>query len=141
MRIALAVALGLVAGAVVMWTSGNDPLEAYRAMLAGSLGVSPSASLGEALNRHGLARGLYEPIHGSAPDIAGKGIANPIGTILSLAMMLRHSLGLEREATAVEAAVERALLAGHRTADLAQAGETALSTAEMTAVIVQGLEA
>jgi 3-isopropylmalate dehydrogenase len=74
-----------------------------------------------------------------APDIAGKGIANPIGAILSLAMLLRHSLGLETEAHAVEAAVERALLNGHRTADLAQAGKTTLNTAEMTALIVSAL--
>ena len=66
-------------------------------MLASSLGVLPSASLGDG------KRGLYEPIHGSAPDIAGKGIANPIGTILSVALLLRHSLGLEREAATVEA--------------------------------------
>lgn len=119
----------------------GDILTDEASMLTGSLGNLPSASLGEALNRHGLPRGLYEPIHGSAPDIAGKGIANPIGAILSLAMMLRHSLGLEREATAVEAAVEHALLGGHRTADLAQAGETALNTAQMTDLIVQGLAA
>jgi 3-isopropylmalate dehydrogenase len=109
-------------------------------MLTGSLGNLPSASLGQALNSHGHPRGLYEPIHGSAPDIAGKGIANPLGAILSLAMLLRHSLDLEREAAAVEAAVERALLGGYRTADLAQGAETPLSTGEMTALVVEALE-
>jgi 3-isopropylmalate dehydrogenase len=90
------------------------PDEASR--LAGSLGLLPSASLGE-----GTA-GLYEPIHGSAPDIAGRGIANPYGTILSAAMLLRHSLGLEAEARAVEDAVGAAIAAGVRTADIAAHG-------------------
>ena len=88
-------------------------------MLAGSLGVSPSASLGDG------TRGLYEPIHGSAPDIAGRGIANPIGTILSVALLLRHSLGLETEAAEIESAVYRAVEAGLRTADIASAGVNA----------------
>lgn len=92
-------------------------------MLAGSLGLSPSASLGDA------RRGLYEPIHGSAPDIAGRGIANPVGTILSAALLLRHSLGLEAEARAIEKAVGRALDEGLRTADVA-GGQPAASTAE-----------
>ena len=82
-------------------------------MLAGSMGMLPSASLGDG------TRGLYEPIHGSAPDIAGQGIANPLATILSAAMMLRHSLGQEDAAQALERAVERALDAGYRTPDLA----------------------
>jgi 3-isopropylmalate dehydrogenase len=90
----------------------GDILTDEAAVLAGSLGLLPSASLGEG------TLGLYEPIHGSAPDIAGKGIANPIGTILSAALLLRHSLGLENEAAAVERAVERALADGLRTADL-----------------------
>ena len=77
----------------------GDILTDEASMLAGSMGLLPSASLGEG------RRGLYEPIHGSAPDIAGKGIANPYATILSVAMLLRHSLGLETEAAAVEAAV------------------------------------
>ena len=76
------------------------------------MGLLPSASLGAG------GPGLYEPIHGSAPDIAGKGIANPVGTILSAALLLRHSLGLEGEALAVEAAVDAALASGARTADL-----------------------
>jgi 3-isopropylmalate dehydrogenase len=94
----------------------GDILTDEASMLAGSLGLLPSASLGE------TSVGLYEPIHGSAPDIAGRGIANPLGTILSAAMLLRYSLGLEREAAAVEAAVGEALAGGLRTADIASAG-------------------
>ncbi|AUX43072.1 3-isopropylmalate dehydrogenase [Sorangium cellulosum] len=90
----------------------GDILTDEAAVLAGSLGLLPSASLGEG------TRGVYEPIHGSAPDIAGKGIANPIGTILSAAMLLRHSLRLEKEAAAVERAVAQAIAGGARTADL-----------------------
>ena len=90
----------------------GDILTDEAAVLAGSLGMLPSASLGDG------TRGLYEPIHGSAPDIAGQGIANPIGTILSAAMLLRHSLGLRREADAVERAVASAISDGLRTADL-----------------------
>ncbi len=96
--------------------SGNlfgDILTDEAAMLAGSMGMLPSASLGD-----GKA-GLFEPIHGSAPDIAGQGIANPLATILSAAMLLRHSLGEEDAARAIETAVERALDAGYRTPDLA----------------------
>jgi len=101
----------------------GDILTDEASMLAGSLGLSPSASLGDG------KRGLYEPIHGSAPDIAGKGIANPVGTILSVALLLRHSLGLETEARAIESAVAKALDSGLRTADIA-AGGKAVSTAE-----------
>ena len=90
----------------------GDILTDEASVLAGSMGLLPSASLGAG------GPGLYEPIHGSAPDIAGQGIANPIGTILSAALLLRHSLGLEREAAAVEAAVDGVLTAGARTADL-----------------------
>jgi len=90
----------------------GDILTDEASVLAGSMGLLPSASLGDD------GPGLYEPIHGSAPDIAGQGIANPLGTILSAAMLLRHSLGLEREARAVEAAVDGVLASGARTADL-----------------------
>jgi 3-isopropylmalate dehydrogenase len=114
----------------------GDILTDEASVLSGSMGILPSASLGEARNRHGCPRGLYEPIHGSAPDIAGKGIANPIGTIMSLAMMLRHSFGLSQEADDVESAVYRALEAGHRTAELSTNGQKALGTKEMTAQIV-----
>jgi 3-isopropylmalate dehydrogenase len=100
----------------------GDILTDEAAMLAGSLGLLPSASLGEG------RRGIYEPIHGSAPDIAGRGIANPYGTILSVALLLRHSLGLGAEASALERAVEEALSSGARTADLVAAGTAALST-------------
>ena len=96
----------------------GDILSDEAAVLAGSLGVLPSASLGERRTEHGTF-GLYEPIHGSAPDIAGRDVADPIGTILSAAMLLRTSLGREDAAGAIEAAVGRALDDGWRTADLA----------------------
>jgi 3-isopropylmalate dehydrogenase len=108
----------------------GDILTDEASMLAGSLGLSPSASLGDG------KRGLYEPIHGSAPDIAGKGIANPVGTILSAALLLRHSLGLEAEARAIEGAVSAALTQGLRTADIAGGGKS-LGTAEAGAAIVE----
>jgi 3-isopropylmalate dehydrogenase len=95
----------------------GDILTDEASMLAGSLGLSPSASLGDG------KRGLYEPIHGSAPDIAGKGIANPVGTILSAALLLRHSLELTAEAAAIERAVAMALDQGLRTADIAAGGK------------------
>jgi len=107
----------------------GDILTDEAAVLPGSLGVLPSASLGEG------RFGLYEPIHGSAPDIAGRGIANPVGTILSAAMLLRHSLELTDEAAAVETAVERALASGARTGDLGGS----LGTAAMLDVITAAL--
>ena len=107
----------------------GDILTDEASMRAGSLGLLPSASLGSG------KLGLYEPIHGSAPDIAGKGIANPIGTILSAAMLLRHSLDLNSEAQAVEKAVSRAISDGARTADLVVSGG-AISTSEMGDAIV-----
>ena len=109
----------------------GDILTDEASVLAGSLGLLPSASLGEG------TRGLYEPIHGSAPDIAGKGIANPLGTILSSAMLLRHSLGLEEEARAVEKAVDVAVTGGARTGDMG--AEKPLSTREMGAAVLAGL--
>ena len=111
----------------------GDILTDEGAMLAGSLGVLPSAALGTG------AKGLYEPIHGSAPDIAGRGIANPTGTILSAALLLRHSLGLDAEAQQIEQAVERALTNGAKTADLTSDGRDALSTEAMGAAIRQAL--
>jgi 3-isopropylmalate dehydrogenase len=98
-------------------------------VLAGSLGVLPSASLGEG------TLGVYEPIHGSAPDIAGQGIANPVGTILSAAMLLRHSLGLEAEAARVEQAVDKAIAEGARTRDLSGS----LSTSAMGQAVLDRL--
>ncbi len=117
----------------------GDILTDEASVLSGSMGNMPSASLGDTLNSLGKPRGLYEPIHGSAPDIAGKGIANPLGTILSAAMLLRHSLGLEGEAQAVEQAVDRVLRSGARTLDLARAAEPTLNTQQMTAAVIQAL--
>jgi 3-isopropylmalate dehydrogenase len=111
----------------------GDILTDEASMLAGSMGMLPSASLGDA------TRGLYEPIHGSAPDIAGKGLANPCGAIGSAALLLRHSLGLHAEAAAVEAAVDAAIRDGARTADIATPGFDALSTAAMTDRIIAKL--
>jgi 3-isopropylmalate dehydrogenase len=111
----------------------GDILTDEASMLAGSLGLLPSASLGDG------KRGLYEPIHGSAPDIAGRGIANPVGTILSVAMLLRHSLELVREADALEAAVSQALDGGARTPDIAISGERALTTREMGDAVLGSL--
>ncbi len=111
----------------------GDILTDEASMLAGSLGMLPSASLGD------TRRGLYEPIHGSAPDIAGKGIANPCGMIASVAMLLRHSLELEQEAALVETAMQAVIADGARTADLATGDEQVLSTAEMTAAILNEL--
>ncbi len=111
----------------------GDILSDEASMITGSIGMLPSASIGE------TGRGMYEPIHGSAPDIAGKGIANPIATILSCAMMLRYSFGLTAEAAAIEAAVEKTLNDGCRTADIAHTGETVLTTSEMGANIRNNL--
>jgi 3-isopropylmalate dehydrogenase len=86
-----------------------------------------------------VRRGLYEPIHGSAPDIAGRGIANPIGTILSVALMLRHSFGLEQEARAVEQAVSETIEQGRVTPDIAPRGSSALSTAEVGGAVAAAL--
>lgn len=102
----------------------GDILSDQAGGVVGGLGMLPSASIGGPV-------GLYEPVHGSAPDIAGRGIANPLGAILSVAMLLRHSFRLEREAACVESAVKSVLEAGHRTRDLARAGQTSLSTSEM----------
>ena len=111
----------------------GDILTDEASMLAGSLGMLPSASLGDG------SVGLYEPIHGSAPDIAGMGIANPCAAIASAAMMLRHSLGLEAEAAAVEQAIAAAIASGARTADIVAAGDTRLTTDAMTTRIVSCL--
>jgi 3-isopropylmalate dehydrogenase len=102
----------------------GDILTDEAAVITGSIGMLPSASLG-------AGTGLYEPIHGSAPDIAGKGIANPLGTILSVAMMFRHSLDNEPAARLIETAVEKVLSEGYRTADMMQEGLTLCSTTEM----------
>jgi 3-isopropylmalate dehydrogenase len=122
----------------------GDILTDEASMLAGSLGVLPSASLGDdtpAIDGEGprVRRGLYEPIHGSAPDIAGRGIANPIGTILSVALMLRHSFGLEQEARAVEQAVAATIDQGRVTADIAPRGARSYSTADVGSAIAAAL--
>jgi 3-isopropylmalate dehydrogenase len=121
----------------------GDILSDEAAVLAGSLGMLPSASLGDRRTAHGRF-GLYEPIHGSAPDIAGQDAANPAGTILSAAMLLRWSLGLEQAAADVERAVAAALADGYRTADLLppdgdRAGLRVVGTQEMTGAIVDRL--
>jgi 3-isopropylmalate dehydrogenase len=111
----------------------GDILSDEAAMLGGSIGLLASASVGGRV-------ALYEPVHGSAPDIAGQRTANPLASILSAALLLRHSLGCEAEASAVERAVEKALDDGLRTADLARPGEPALSTSEMGDAVLARLE-
>ncbi|HET7274408.1 MAG TPA: isocitrate/isopropylmalate family dehydrogenase, partial [Longimicrobiaceae bacterium] len=117
----------------------GDILTDEASMLAGSMGLLPSASLGAEQGDGRTRIGLYEPIHGSAPDLAGQRVANPLGTILSAAMLLRHSLGLEAEAKAVEAAVERVIGAGLRTRDLAAPHEPWVGTEKMGAAVVDTL--
>lgn len=112
----------------------GDILSDETSVLAGSMGMLPSASLGEG------RFGLYEPIHGSAPDIAGQGIANPLAAILSAAMLLRHSLGLENEAQAVEAAVAATLDAGHRTLDIASPNQPTVTTQQMGDQVTQSFD-
>jgi 3-isopropylmalate dehydrogenase len=108
----------------------GDILSDQAGGIVGSLGLLASASIGGKV-------GLYEPVHGSAPDIAGKGIANPLGAILSVAMLLRHSFRLEKEAASIEAAVSHVLGKGHRTADLAAPDQRRVSTAEMGQLVVE----
>ena len=117
----------------------GDILSDCAAMVAGSLGMLPSASLGP-LRPDGGRHALYEPIHGSAPDIAGKGIANPLGAIMSFALCLRFSLGLAQEADRLERAVDAAIFHGARTADIAQPGEKVVSTKAMGDAVVAELE-
>ncbi len=107
-------------------------------MLAGSMGMLPSASLGTRRTEHGQF-GLYEPIHGTAPDITGQGKANPLAAILSGAMLLRHSLSLSREADAVVEAVASVVRAGYRTPDIASRGESTISTREMGEAVERAL--
>jgi 3-isopropylmalate dehydrogenase len=112
----------------------GDILTDEASMLAGSMGMLPSASIGEGV------KGLYEPIHGSAPDIAGQGIANPCGMILSIALLLRYSLKLEDEASFLEKSIENVISAGARTKDIATAGQVVLNTEEMTNCIIRDLK-
>jgi len=123
-------------GAFDVIATGNmfgDILSDEASMLAGSMGMLPSASLAEG------KFGLYEPVHGSAPDIAGQGIANPLATILSVAMMLRTTFGLIEEADAVEKAVDAVLAAGHHSPDLAGANEPTVGTQEMGDLVVEAI--
>jgi len=113
----------------------GDILSDEAAVITGSLGMLPSATIGGAVN-------LYEPVHGSAPDIAGTGKANPLGAILTAAMVLRHSANLEQDAAAIESAVAQVLAAGHRTADIARGGaanQNLVSTQEMGKLVHQAL--
>jgi 3-isopropylmalate dehydrogenase len=117
----------------------GDILSDCAAMASGSLGMLPSASLGP-VDKSGRRKALYEPVHGSAPDIAGKGIANPLGSILSVAMMLRMTLNRPDDADLLEKAVDIALAAGARTADIAERSATRLSTGEMGDAVLNALE-
>jgi 3-isopropylmalate dehydrogenase len=117
----------------------GDMLSDQASMLTGSLGLLPSASLG-AKNKDGEMRAMYEPIHGSAPDIAGKGLANPIATILSFAMALRYSLDLDKEADLLENAVQKVLNDGLRTKDIMSEGKKEVSTSQMGDAIISKLQ-
>lgn len=112
----------------------GDILSDEAAMITGSIGMLPSASLGD------TTLGMYEPVHGSAPDIAGQELANPLATIMSAAMMLRYSLGQDDLATKIETAVDKALTDGARTKDIALPGETTLTTTQMTNAVIANME-
>ncbi len=111
----------------------GDILSDEASMITGSIGMLPSASLGE------NNKGMYEPVHGSAPDIAGQEKANPIATIMSMAMMLKYSFNLHEESQNIEAAVKKALDEGHRTLDIASKGEKVVGTKEMTEIILKNI--
>lgn len=119
---------------IVTENTFGDILSDEASMLTGSIGMLPSASLGSTKNR-----AMYEPIHGSAPDIAGKGIANPIATILSVAMMLKYSFDMEDASNAIETAVEKVLSKGYRTADIARPGARKASCSEMGEAVLKEL--
>lgn len=124
---------------LVMPNMFGDILSDCAGAISGTLGMLPSASL-SAADEHGRRRALYEPIHGCAPDIAGQGIANPCGSILSVAMMLEHTFGRHEDATLIEDAVEAVLGAGIRTPDIAPAGVTPVSTAELGDAVIAALD-
>ncbi|OGQ26232.1 MAG: 3-isopropylmalate dehydrogenase [Deltaproteobacteria bacterium RIFCSPHIGHO2_02_FULL_50_15] len=109
----------------------GDILSDAAAMLTGSIGMLPSASVGEAKNSLGRSRGMYEPVHGSAPDIAGQGVANPLATLLSCGMMLKYSLGQDRAASLIEQAIVTVLNEGYRTADIMEEGMKKVGTQKM----------
>ena len=117
----------------------GDMLSDEASMLTGSLGLLPSASLGSK-SKNGKMRAMYEPIHGAAPDIAGKGIANPIATILSFAMALKYSLNLDKESSSLEKAVQSVLDEGLRTKDILSKGMKEVSTSEMGDAIISKLQ-
>ena len=119
----------------------GDMLSDVAAMLTGSLGMLPSASLGEVDPKTKKRRALYEPVHGSAPDIAGKGLANPIAMIASFGMALRYSFGMAKEADLIDKAIAGALAKGLRTADIKSEGTTAVGTADMGGAILKEMEA
>jgi len=119
----------------------GDMLSDVAAMLTGSLGMLPSASLGEVDPKTKKRRALYEPVHGSAPDIAGKGLANPIAMIASFGMALRYSFGMGKEADLIDKAIAGALAKGLRTADIKSEGTTVVGTAEMGGAILKEMEA
>ena len=116
----------------------GDMLSDEAAMLTGSLGLLPSASLGER-DKNGRIRSLYEPVHGSAPDIAGKNISNPIATILSFSMALKHSFDLEKESVLLDEAVQKVLDKGLRTKDIMSPGKKEISTSDMGDAIISNL--
>ena len=118
----------------------GDMLSDVAAMLTGSLGMLASASLGEVDPKSKKRRALYEPVHGSAPDIAGKGVANPIAMIASFAMALRYSFGMIKEADLIEKAIAAALDKGLRTADIASPGTQTVGTAQMGDAIIAEVE-
>ena len=112
----------------------GDILSDIAAMMTGSIGMLPSASL------NSENKGMYEPVHGSAPDIAGKGVANPLATILSAAMMLRYSFGLDKPATQIEMAIDKTLEQGFRTYDLEGSEEQKLGTREIGQIVIDNLQ-
>jgi 3-isopropylmalate dehydrogenase len=117
----------------------GDLLSDLASMLTGSIGILPSASLG-ARDAKGKQRALYEPVHGSAPDIAGKGVANPLAMILSFSMMLRYSFDQGAEADLLERAVQNVLASGVRTGDIVEKGQKSIGTAAMADAVVKELD-
>jgi 3-isopropylmalate dehydrogenase len=118
----------------------GDVLSDVAAMLTGSLGMLPSASLGEVDAKTKQRKALYEPVHGSAPDIAGKGLANPIAMLASFGMALRYSFGMGREADLIDQAIAAALAKGLRTNDIKSEGTTTVGTPEMGAAVLEELD-
>src|SRR5271157_2480120 len=118
----------------------GDMLSDIAAMLTGSLGMLPSASLGEVDAKTKRRKALYEPVHGSAPDIAGKGVANPIAMLASFGMALRYSFNMVREADLIDQAIAAALAKGLRTADIKAAGTTVVGTAQMGEAIIAEMQ-